>query len=216
VTIDVNLYNTQILVFIYKPHKHTMRKYFYSNGQEKEGPVTLEELKKKDIQPKTLIWHGGLDDWKEAESIDELRDFFELNPPPINTEEEDCVTTPISNEVETEKQTISENYNTTGKAEMFSNTFSFKGRIRRTEFGISLIIVSIINQGISYLMEYDVSLWILLLYIPALWFFGAQGAKRCHDVGLNGWWQLIPFSPLFLLLKDGQPGTNEFGSNPKE
>ena len=53
-----------------------MKKYFYSNGQEKEGPVTLEELKQKDIQPKTLIWHEGLDDWKEAESVEELKEIF--------------------------------------------------------------------------------------------------------------------------------------------
>lgn len=63
-----------------------MKKYFYSIGQEKEGPVTLEELKQKAIQPKTLIWHEGLDDWKEAESIDELREVFELSPPPIIVE----------------------------------------------------------------------------------------------------------------------------------
>ena len=55
-----------------------MKKYFYSNGQEKEGPVTLEELKQKNIQEKTMIWHEGLDDWKEAENIDELKEIFEL------------------------------------------------------------------------------------------------------------------------------------------
>lgn len=60
-----------------------MKKYFYSNGHEKDGPVTLEDLKQKDIKPKTLIWHEGLDDWKEAETIDELREIFELSLPPI-------------------------------------------------------------------------------------------------------------------------------------
>jgi hypothetical protein len=55
-----------------------MKKYFYSNEQGELGPVTLEELKQKDITLKTLIWHEGLDDWKEAESIDELKEIFEL------------------------------------------------------------------------------------------------------------------------------------------
>ena len=54
-----------------------MKKYFYSKGQEKEGPVSLEELKQLDIKPKTLIWFQGLDDWKEAEVIDELKEIFE-------------------------------------------------------------------------------------------------------------------------------------------
>jgi len=38
-----------------------MKKYFYSNGQEKEGPLTLEELKEKNIKPESLIWHEGLE-----------------------------------------------------------------------------------------------------------------------------------------------------------
>jgi hypothetical protein len=60
-----------------------MKRYFYLNGQDKEGPLTLEELKQKDINLKTLIWHEGLDDWKEAENVDELKEIFELCPPPI-------------------------------------------------------------------------------------------------------------------------------------
>jgi hypothetical protein len=66
-----------------------MKKYFYSNGEGKEGPLTLEELKQKDINPKTLIWFEGLDDWKEAETIEELREIFELLPPPIINENEE-------------------------------------------------------------------------------------------------------------------------------
>ena len=65
-----------------------MKKYFYSNEQGEQGPVTLEELKQKDITLKTLIWHEGLDDWKEAESIDELKEIFELGPRQIDTKDE--------------------------------------------------------------------------------------------------------------------------------
>jgi uncharacterized membrane protein YhaH (DUF805 family) len=55
----------------------------------------------------------------------------------------------------------------------------------------------------------------LLLFIPMLWFVWAQGAKRCHDLGRSGWWQLIPFYGLFLLFQDGDAGSNEYGENPK-
>jgi hypothetical protein len=65
-----------------------MKKYFYSNGQEKEGPFTLEELKAKNILPKTLIWHEGLEDWQEATNIEELKELFELSPPPVGSKEE--------------------------------------------------------------------------------------------------------------------------------
>ena len=68
-----------------------MKKYFYSNEQGEQGPVTLEELKQKDITLKTLIWHEGLDDWKEAESIYELKEIFELGPRQIDTKDETLV-----------------------------------------------------------------------------------------------------------------------------
>jgi hypothetical protein len=83
-----------------------MKKYFYSNGQEKEGPVTLEELKQKDIQPKTLIWHEGLDDWKEAENVEELREIFELSPPPIIDENDTIGTQNVAKNVDPRKPSL--------------------------------------------------------------------------------------------------------------
>lgn len=76
-----------------------MKKYFYSNGQEKEGPVTLEELKQKDIQPKTLIWFEGLDDWTPAGELVEMKPILEIQPPPILSEEK-------NDSIELEKKTI--------------------------------------------------------------------------------------------------------------
>lgn len=76
-----------------------MKKYFYSNGQEKVGPVTLEELKQKDIQPKTLIWFEGLDDWTPAGELVEMKPILELQPPPILSEEK-------NESIELEKKTV--------------------------------------------------------------------------------------------------------------
>jgi len=197
-----------------KQSRHNMKKYFYSNGQEKEGPVTFEELKQKDIQPKTLIWHEGLDDWKEADSVDELREIFEVNPPPLDTE--------IGTLSETESKNFnSENQNTTKtyvvkKQGMFSNPFSFEGRIRRTEYGISFIIFVFVAVFVNALVQSGEFPIVGLAYIPMYWFLWAQGAKRCHDLGNNGWWQIIPFYALWMIFQNGQPGTNEYGRNPKD
>lgn len=114
---------------------------------------------------------------------------------------------------------------------MFKDPFSFKGRIRRSEYGISLIIyfltvviVQVIGTGLigSSSSGYSTSdnngagpLIIFILYIPLLWFLLAQGAKRCHDVGNSGWFQLIPLYFLWLLLQDGDVGINKYGSSPK-
>ena len=100
---------------------------------------------------------------------------------------------------------------------MFENVFSFDGRIRRTEFGISLIIYVVIAVIINLIISGsngDMAI-IGLAYIPLLWFIWAQAAKRCHDIGNSGWWQLIPFYVFWLLFQDGELGQNHYGNNPK-
>lgn len=62
-----------------------MKKYFCSNGQDKEGPFSIEELKIEDIKPDTLIWYEGLDDWTPAIDIEEVKFILELNPPDISS-----------------------------------------------------------------------------------------------------------------------------------
>ena len=190
-----------------------MKKYFYSDGKEKHGPLSLDELKQEDISKQTLIWFEGLDDWTPAGELDEMRLILELQPPPILTEEKEELSEPVEKEEETTENTG--NQNRTTKKGMFSSPFSFDGRIRRTEYGISFIIVVIVNTFLNAIVASGEVPIIGLAYIPTLWFYWAQGAKRCHDVGNNGWWQIIPFYVFWLLFQDGQPGLNEYGQNPK-
>ena len=101
---------------------------------------------------------------------------------------------------------------------MFNAVFSFDGRIRRTEYGLTLVIVFVVNfisnLLIFFLRDAAIIIWIFF-YIPVVWFMLAQGAKRCHDLNNSGWFQLIPFYFLWLLFQDGEPGENEYGLNPK-
>ena len=102
---------------------------------------------------------------------------------------------------------------------MFKNPFSFEGRIRRTEYGLSLIAAAAGRVFITMILasgnQEGLGFLNLLFQVPFLWFFWAQGAKRCHDVGINGWYQLIPFCPLYLIFASGEEGSNEYGENPK-
>jgi uncharacterized membrane protein YhaH (DUF805 family) len=107
---------------------------------------------------------------------------------------------------------------------MFKSIFSFEGRIRRKEYCFSFLIyicVATLLQALLYnaLSHYsqnqDSSVLFLLLFIPCLMFIWAQGAKRCHDLGNSGWFQLIPFYVFWLLFADSQWGLNQYGSNPK-
>jgi uncharacterized membrane protein YhaH (DUF805 family) len=63
--------------------------------------------------------------------------------------------------------------------------------------------------------ERSVAIFIFLGFIPLLWFLWAQGAKRCHDIGKSGWWQIVPFYVLWMLFQAGDPYENEYGDNPK-
>jgi uncharacterized membrane protein YhaH (DUF805 family) len=100
------------------------------------------------------------------------------------------------------------------KPSMFRNPFSFDGRIRRMEYGLSFIIFYFFLT-FSSLLAGSSPLFFLILCVPIYWFFWAQGAKRCHDRGNTGWYQLIPFYGLWMLFGDGDIGNNNHGANPK-
>lgn len=101
---------------------------------------------------------------------------------------------------------------------MFKKPFSFKGRIRRSEFGITMIIftvVLVIIQNIVDMSEGPMYFLIPVL-IALLWFLLAQGAKRSHDMGDSGWYQIIPFYIFWMHLADSDHGVNRYGENPKD
>lgn len=104
---------------------------------------------------------------------------------------------------------------------MFKRPFSFNGRIRRLEYGISFIFYFIWYVFIDVMSKTSdpspaASIFILVSFIPMIWFLWAQNAKRCHDRGNSGWYQLIPFYFIVLLFGEGDEGENEYGDNPKE
>lgn len=102
---------------------------------------------------------------------------------------------------------------------MWKRPFSFKGRIRRTEYGLTYIIVYIIYTIFLYLgIAADnavMEVIVLLVYIGIYWLLFAQGAKRCHDLGHSGWFQIIPFYVFVMLFANGERGYNKYGNNPK-
>lgn len=61
-----------------------MREYFLHNGQDQIGPLTLEELRKRGINSKSMIWYKGIPSWIEASEIDELKEILDDTPPPYS------------------------------------------------------------------------------------------------------------------------------------
>ena len=99
----------------------------------------------------------------------------------------------------------------------------FSGRARRKEFWMFIlfyIIIAIVLGVVDSIIGMPVlgTLFALGLLIPSL----AVGARRLHDTGKSGWWQLIgliPFIGILILIifwvMDSNPGDNQYGPNPK-
>lgn len=121
------------------------------------------------------------------------------------------------NQIIMEQQT-NKNQRTWNKPQqgLFERPFSFKGRINRTEMWISWVITALAATFSEFLINSDTLgiaglIIYFLVWIVLCWFGFAQNAKRCHDLGHNGWWQLIPFYGIWMGFVKGQETTNQYG-----
>lgn len=107
------------------------------------------------------------------------------------------------------------------------NFFSVKGRIRRRTYLIRffLLLIPILMLHILFVTTGEEE--ILFLYIIVSIIIGVlqmiQGVKRLHDVNQSGEFILLFFIPiinfilaLYLLMKDGSVGDNDYGEDPKK
>ena len=104
----------------------------------------------------------------------------------------------------------------------FIRCFDYETRSSRSEFWwfqlsstiitIFVVIVSI-PLGLGGIFGYIIDTIFLVVFI-------SLGARRLHDIGMSGWWQLIAFTvigiiPLIICYcVKGDDEINKFGSNP--
>lgn len=115
----------------------------------------------------------------------------------------------------------------------------FTGRSRRTDFwmfvlfaALGAIILAFVDEGLGLTYAADGgtpmlpfvgrsglfgTFYSLALVVPSL----AVGARRLHDTGKSGWWQLIGLVPLIgaialilFFVTDGHRGPNRYGPEP--
>ena len=94
----------------------------------------------------------------------------------------------------------------------------FEGRARRAEFWTFALVNLIVTIVLNLISGIVGGIYGLAVLVPSL----AVGARRLHDTGRSGWWQLIGLVPLIgiivlivFFVQDSQPGSNEHGPNPK-
>ncbi len=112
----------------------------------------------------------------------------------------------------------------------WKNYVTFTGRSRRKAywmfvlFNIFAAILAGVLDGVLGLGGQDgygpiSGIYSLAVFLPGL----ALAIRRLHDTGRTGWWMLLGLIPLFgwivliiFFVQDSQPGTNQYGPNPKE
>jgi uncharacterized membrane protein YhaH (DUF805 family) len=94
----------------------------------------------------------------------------------------------------------------------------FTGRARRKEYWMFILIYTVINIVLAVLGLDIVSMLVgLALLVPSI----SIAARRLHDTGRSGWWQLIALIPiigfiiLIVFLVQDSHETNDYGVNPK-
>lgn len=114
---------------------------------------------------------------------------------------------------------------------VLKNYAVFRGRARRKEywyFFLTNVVISIVlafldnamgNSGAGEGAGALGTVYSLAILIPSI----AVGVRRLHDTGRNGWWMLLGLIPLvgalillYFFVLDSQPGSNEYGLNPKD
>jgi uncharacterized membrane protein YhaH (DUF805 family) len=74
-----------------------------------------------------------------------------------------------------------------------------RGRMRRRVFlGLTLISIPLSFIGVG----------IIIFIISCV--------RRAHDVGVSGWWCIIPFYPTLLFFISPESGENKYGVNPRK
>jgi len=218
--------------------------WYYAVDGEQKGPIDAAELNLliavSTIGPETLVWREGMTDWQPAAAAlpdSEMPEGWTrpATPPPHPApppREEPASPAPAGSEPAGAGAPTYEEWMATDHPTQFMdcvktcfNKFAhFRGRARRPEFwyfvlfnflvGLALNIV----DGTIFGWGNDVAvfnpLYSLAVLVPSL----AAGARRLHDTGRSGWWQLIgliPIAGIIVLIvfwaRRGESRPNQYG-----
>ncbi|WP_417629010.1 DUF805 domain-containing protein [Pararhodobacter aggregans] len=107
----------------------------------------------------------------------------------------------------------------------FSKFVTFQGRAPRSEYWYWVLFVllgTIVFSAADYAVLGNSNglisgIFSLVILLPGL----AVSVRRLHDIGRSGWWLLLSLIPLIgiiilivWMIRESDPGDNEFGPNP--
>lgn len=99
----------------------------------------------------------------------------------------------------------------------FSKYADFNGRAKRPEYWWFVLFTVLVSLALSMVSEIVSGIFSLAVLLPSI----AAAARRLHDTGRSGWWQLIVLLPIIgiivlivFLAQEGSAETNQFGETP--
>ncbi|MDR7335697.1 DUF805 domain-containing protein [Roseateles asaccharophilus] len=102
--------------------------------------------------------------------------------------------------------------------------FSSQGRIGRLRYlayaTAAGIVYNILISGLTMALVGNMTAFMAavgVLFLVFLWFSVITGIKRCHDMGISGWWTatlIIPVIAFAWMFWPGTKGANRFGPPP--
>ena len=80
------------VLLICSQNEDLMTQYYYTDGKERYGPFTMDQLRERNITSETLVWKEGMADWLPANKLNELDELLKPSegfssqvPPPFIT-----------------------------------------------------------------------------------------------------------------------------------
>lgn len=210
--------------------------WFYAHENEQRGPVDIAEIDMlvaaKVIGPDTLVWREGMADWQPAAAAlpdTSIPNDWPHTPPPMPPRQEQPQPQPAApgGQAHAGFDAEAEQHPTQFMESVkycFNHYARFRGRARRPEFWyfvlfnfLASLVLSVVD-GMLFGFEDDVSvfnsLYSLAVFVPSI----AVGARRLHDTGRSGWWQLIGLIPIVGIIvlivwwaRRGEESANEYG-----
>lgn len=99
----------------------------------------------------------------------------------------------------------------------FSKYADFNGRAKRPEYWWFVLFTILVSLALSMVSDIVSGIFSLAVLAPSL----AAAARRLHDTGRSGWWQLIVLLPVIglivlivFLAQEGSAEANQFGETP--
>lgn len=216
--------------------------WYYEQAGNQHGPIADDEMsalmQAGTVRPETLVWHEGQAGWQPAIDVvpQQLRPDATGAPPPLPSAEP----TDMRGDAEPQWAPEDTSYDQAGEhlpathhprgfsasvRHVFSNYVNFKGRAQRGEYWWFVLFVllcafatSAVDSALFGTPADETGpiygLFILAILLPGV----GVTARRLHDIGKSGWWQLINFVPLigflvmiYFTVQKGDPGPNQYG-----